>query len=276
MRSVLPALVTVFLSTCWAAELRPPDLRIRLPPSSSQSSRRRPVFYKPQLIHPVTDALLFANVAIFVTSRNRELLFHALAKSNSGLAKGQLYRLVTGCLLHAGPGHLMVNCLSLSNIGPTVEHFYGSQRYAVLYTAAGISGNLLSWAMGRAPLSVGASGAIFGLMGGWGVFLATNKVVLEGHGFRDIDKRLSSLAQVCALNIALGLTPGSHLDNFGHLGGLIGGAACASLIGPRLRDMRIFGGVSAGLVDEPIVRLPRQKAATRKSTSPVTFRRKAY
>jgi membrane associated rhomboid family serine protease len=221
----------------------------------------------------VTDALLLANVATFLASRNQERLVYALAKSNAGLANGQLYRLITGCLLHANPGHLLVNCLSLSNIGPTVEHFFGSQRYALVYTAAGISGNMLSWAMGRAPLSVGASGAIFGLMGGWGVFLATNKAVLERRGFRGIENSLDSLIQVSALNIALGLVPGSHLDNFGHIGGLLGGAACASLIGPRLRDLRTFGGRSGGLVDEPIIRLPQRKGSP---VLPGTFKRRRY
>jgi membrane associated rhomboid family serine protease len=212
----------------------------------------------------VTDALLCSNVAAFVVGRNRERLVSALAKSNARLAKGQLYRLATSCMLHANFAHLLVNCLSLSNIGPSVEHFFGTHRFAVLYTAAGISGNLLSWGLGRAPISVGASGAIFGLVGGWGVFLATNKDVLERNGFRNIDESLGSLAQMCALNLALGLAPGSHLDNFGHIGGFIGGAACAGLIGPRLRLSWISEGGRQGLVDEPILQLPQRKPPQRK------------
>lgn len=61
-------------------------------------------------------------------------------------------------------------------------------------------------------------------------------------------------AQTCALNFGLGLLPGTRLDNFGHLGGMLGGAACAALIGPLLRERRTFGGRM--LVDEPRLRLP--------------------
>jgi membrane associated rhomboid family serine protease len=239
-----------------------------------------PRCYEPQVAHPVTDALLFSNVATFVLSRNRERLAAALAKSNARLAKGQLYRLATSCLLHANSAHLLVNCLSLSNIGPSVEHFFGSRRFAVLYTAAGISGNLLSWGLGRAPISVGASGAIFGLVGGWGVLLAINKDVLKGNGFPKIDENLGSLAQMCALNLALGLTPGSHLDNFGHIGGFIGGAACASLIGPQLFYFdEIVRGTALGFVDDPIIPLRRRRKPTPpppKSILPDMWRREIY
>ena len=62
------------------------------------------------------------------------------------------------------------------------------------------------------------------------------------------------MLQVCALNAAFGLSPGSNIDNLGHLGGFLGGAAAGVIFGPRLRRLPYTGGLL--LVDEPLVRLP--------------------
>ena len=118
---------------------------------------------------------------------------------------------------------------------------------------------LLSLAVGRSPVSVGASGAIFGLLGAWAVFLQRNERFFASRG-ADVRGSIGSVVQTCTLNAALGMQPGARIDNMGHLGGLLGGAACSFLFGPRLR----VGFSRTGVVDEPLVRLPRGPLARRR------------
>ena len=153
--------------------------------------------------------------------------------------------------MHGSLLHLAANTQSLRVLGTPVERWFGPERFAATYLLSGVAGNALSLGVGRAPLSVGASGAIFGLLGAWYVFLEINREFFRMRGI-DVSASLGSMVQMCALNAALGLTPGSRIDNFCHLGGLLGGGACSYAFGPRLRYAR-RGGV---LVDEPLVRLP--------------------
>ena len=143
--------------------------------------------------------------------------------------------------------------MSLNNLGPTVERWYGSKRFISAYVFAGVAGNCLSFAMRRSPVAVGASGAIFGLLGAHMAFLQINKDFFESAGIQ-VSHSLTSMLQVCALNAAFGLFPGSNIDNFGHLGGFLGGAAAGAIFGPRLRRLPYTAGLL--LVDEPLVRLP--------------------
>ena len=108
---------------------------------------------------PVSEALLYANVAIFVLLAGKPGAFAALAKDDYLVRRGGYHRLVTACFLHGGVAHLLMNSQSLRMLGPQVEGWFGSGRFAALYLTAGVSGNALSFAAGRAPLSVGASGA---------------------------------------------------------------------------------------------------------------------
>lgn len=130
-----------------------------------------------------------------------------------------------------------------------------------MYAAAGIAGNVFSLRTRSAPLSVGASGCIFGLLGAFAVFLKTNDDFFAARGV-NVRGSLTSVLESCALNAFIGLRPGSMVDNAGHLGGLVGGAAAAYLIGPRLRR------TPAGrIVDEPIIRLPGANGPAQQRTA---------
>ena len=175
-----------------------------------------------------------------------------LYKCNEGLLRGQYYRLVTACTLHGGPIHLLCNTLSLNNIGPQCEKYFGRKRFACVLAVAGVGGSLASWWLSPVP-SLGASGAIFCLIGAWSVFLYENQGVL---GKESANAGLRALAQTIGLNILIGATiPG--IDQAGHLGGLLAGAAAGYLFGPRL-DMHFqpFSG-QVLLLDRPIISLPR-------------------
>ncbi|KAL6754901.1 hypothetical protein V8C86DRAFT_3138208 [Haematococcus lacustris] len=150
------------------------------------------------------------------------------AKVNSLIASGQLWRLITPAFLHSSVLHLLVNSYALNSFGPHVELVAGSQRFSVLYLTSAFTGTLASYALTSAP-SLGASGAIFGLGAALAMFYWRHKPVLQGHS----DSMLRSLATTMAINLVFSLLV-KNLDNWGHLGGLLGGAAASWLLGPRL------------------------------------------
>ncbi len=96
------------------------------------------------------------------------------AQVNPLIASGQLWRLVTPALLHGGMMHLFVNCYSLNDLGPAAERLLGPRRFTCLYVASAVSGNLASFLMNPGP-GVGASGAIFGLVGCLAVYFARHR-----------------------------------------------------------------------------------------------------
>ncbi|GMY39194.1 RHOMBOID-like protein 10, chloroplastic isoform X2 [Fagus crenata] len=173
-----------------------------------------------------TNMLLAVNVLIFIaqTATQGQLLLWG-AKINSLIDKGQLWRLVTSSFLHANIGHLMVNCYSLNSIGPSAENISGPRRFLAVYFASAISSSVMSYWFCKAP-AVGASGAIFGLVGAVAVF-ATRHRQLVGRGKED----LQQIAQVIVLNMVIGLLS-KGIDNWGHFGGFLGGAAASWLLGP--------------------------------------------
>jgi membrane associated rhomboid family serine protease len=93
---------------------------------------------------------------------------------NQLIAAGQFWRLLTPALLHGGVVHLLVNCYSLNDLGPAAETLLGRRRFACLYAASAVSGNLASYFMNPGP-GVGASGAIFGLVGCLAVYFARHR-----------------------------------------------------------------------------------------------------
>ncbi|XWS55224.1 hypothetical protein CRYUN_Cryun10bG0156600 [Craigia yunnanensis] len=173
-----------------------------------------------------TNILLAINVLIYVAqlaTQGKLLLWGA--KINSLIDKGQIWRLATSSLLHANIGHLMVNCYSLNSIGPTVENISGPRRFLAVYITSAISSAATSYWFCKAP-AVGASGAIFGLVGSVAVFVMRHRGMI-----RDAKEDLQHIAQVIFLNMVIGLMS-KGIDNWGHLGGLLGGAAMSWLLGP--------------------------------------------
>ena len=145
--------------------------------------------------------------------------------------EGQWWRLFTAIILHGGLIHLLFNSYALYILGPEVERLYGPTRFFVIYLIAGFTGSVASYGFGevRAP-AIGASGAIFGLMGGIGAFSYTARSTL-GEMAQRILQRVVALA---AINLVIGFSL-AGVDNYAHLGGLAGGAIVGLLLAPRLR-----------------------------------------
>lgn len=198
----------------------------------------------------VSHLLLAVNVAVFLLQgATGPRLLMAGAKVNSEIAAGQWYRLFTPMFLHASVTHLLVNTFSLYSTGPSVESWFGRSRFAALYLVSGIGGNILSFFCTPTP-SVGASGAIFGLVGATAVLLARHRRILGSRS----RKGLNSLAYIMMVNFGMGMSPGSRIDNFGHLGGLVGGAMFAYLVGPRLVETQGREGKRV-LADVPLYKI---------------------
>lgn len=163
---------------------------------------------------------------------------------------GEYWRLFTANFLHIGLSHIFVNAYSLVILGREVEALFGWRRFLALYLLTGLSGAVFSYLFTH-DLSAGASTALFGLFGALGAFYIRNRQMLGQMGQR----MLGNLAITLFINVAIGLSPGSGIDNFGHLGGLVGGLVLGWFFCPRYE--RSDADVSAYLpgASAPIVEL---------------------
>jgi membrane associated rhomboid family serine protease len=134
----------------------------------------------------------------------------------------EVYRIFTVALLHGGLMHIAFNMYALWIFGPRLEMQVGGPAFGALYVASAGVGGLTSMAFGSAGLSVGASGAIFGLFGAW-MFVAWK--MRRTPGGRAMFNQLGVLM---AINIAIPfIQPG--VDWLGHLGGFVAGLGIAAL-----------------------------------------------
>jgi len=220
---------------------RPPSgVEPQAPPQPQRAAVRLP-----QLSPTVTYTLM--GIIIFVFSLQALSVFiygidlpAAIGvKANSLIAHGQVWRLFTPIFLHASPDpqnltaallHVGFNLYALYVLGPGLERFYGYKRFLALFILSGFAGNVMSFLFSTAP-SLGASTAIFGLIGAEGVFLYQNREIL-GDSAR---QGLRNVVVIALINLFIGVAPGSNIDNWGHIGGLLGGVLFAWFAGPVLK-----------------------------------------
>jgi rhomboid protease GluP len=179
----------------------------------------------------VISGLLSGNI----TQPSLPVLVLLGAKVNDLIAAGEYWRLLTATLLHASLIHIFFNGFALYALGPETERIYGTRRFLALYWLAGLSGSIASFALSPAP-AVGASGAIFGLIGGLGVFYYLNRRMLGQFG----RAQLQGMIAIAGINLLIGFAAQGTIDNWGHLGGLIGGALAGLALAPRLEVLDQF------------------------------------
>lgn len=155
------------------------------------------------------------------------------AKNNLLISMGEWWRLVTPMLLHGGIIHIGFNMYALNVIGPELERYFGHWRFLVLYLLGGFAGNVVSMLL-TPGLSVGSSTAIFGLIGAQGAFIYLNRQLMGPRA----KKALMGVVQIAGINFLIGLTPG--IDNWGHLGGMLGGLIFSLLGGPVFRPEGLY------------------------------------
>ena len=143
--------------------------------------------------------------------------------------QGEIYRLLTGTFLHADFIHILCNTYALYVVGNMVEGYYGRKKFAIIYLVSAITGSLLSICMSDIP-SVGASGAIFGLLG---------SLVYFGYHYRVYfgSVILQRIIPVIIINLGIGFMF-SEIDNFAHIGGLIGGFLISKALGINSKDKK--------------------------------------
>ena len=150
----------------------------------------------------------------------------------------ELFRLISSIFLHGGILHLLCNMYSLYIIGPQIESFFGKTKFVVIYILSGVIGNLLSMTfLQDNVVSVGASGAIFGLLGALLYFGYHYRVYLSGV-------IRSQIVPLILLNLTIGFVS-AGINNVAHIGGLIGGVLISMAVGIKYKSSKsdIINGI---------------------------------
>jgi len=193
----------------------------------------------PSLAPTVTYAILGFTVVVYLLQMLSVAVFgYAVyqidwleiygARFNQAIRMGELWRFITPVFLHGSVAHIFFNMYALFSIGSFLERHFGHKRFALLYFLGGFSGNVFSFLLtGENGYSVGASTAVFGLVAAEVAFFYQNRK-LFGNQAR---QAIGNAVFIIAINLFIGLTPG--IDNWGHVGGLLGGAIFAWFASPR-------------------------------------------
>jgi membrane associated rhomboid family serine protease len=161
----------------------------------------------------VTIALIAINVLVYFGSRTGPGSVD-FGLYGPAVANGDVWRLITSGFMHASLIHLGFNMYALYWLGQMLEPVLGNTRFAALYLASLLAGSFGALVVSPHALTVGASGAIFGLLGA--------AVVVARR--RSIDLMASGLLPILGLNLLITFFPGFNISIGGHVGGLIGGA----------------------------------------------------
>lgn len=175
--------------------------------------------------------LQLLSIAVFGRSSGGIDILQAHGALNASAVRGgELWRLITPVLLHDNSFylHILFNMYALLSFGTGLERHFGHGRFLLLYLLGGFSGYVMSFLFSSGfTYSVGASTAVFGLIGAEGVFLYQNRKLFAGQ-FR---RAIGNIIFIAAINLfVIGSLP--YIDNWGHIGGLIGGLMFTSLAGP--------------------------------------------
>ncbi len=184
----------------------------------------------------------------FGGSTNTEVLLKFGAMEAWHIATGEYWRMFTSTFLHSGLLHLAFNCIGLFIFGHQLEQIYGHARFIAIYLIAALAGSVASYALsiGPAPntIGVGASGAVFGLLGSLVVFYAAQRSRLGQAG----QQTLIGLVVIATVNVVLGFViPG--VDNFAHIGGFIAGLLTGLAYTPIYRSQYGTYGSSQRVAD---------------------------
>jgi len=148
---------------------------------------------------------------------NTQILLDMGAKDTTKIINGEWWRLFTPMFLHAGVIHLFMNMMMMKRLGQGLEESFGFIITSSMYLISGVSGVLTSCVMNPSIIGVGASGALYGLVGAlFGDFVQNYKTIVEGRCMY-----FSSMVFSLALGMCVGLLP--IIDNWAHIGGLVCG-----------------------------------------------------
>ena len=173
--------------------------------------------------HNIRDVL--ANIisnAVNVQDRDNNVIATVLitygAKDNDLILAGQYWRFITPVFLHVNLLHIGLNMLNLAVLGVFLERVVGHLRFFLIYMLTGVVSIIASFYFAPQEISVGASGAIFGLVGAYSIFVLLHRRALPRKGI----PALLWLVFIIGINLSIGLFV-STVDNYAHVGGLLSG-----------------------------------------------------
>jgi membrane associated rhomboid family serine protease len=199
----------------------------------------------------VTWTLVGINILLYVIELARPSLADSwemvgLARNGSGglvgVATGQWYRLITSAFLpppgfsNLGPADIIFNMWALIVIGPTLERTLGQARYITVYLASAVGGSIMFYYLAPFQEALGASGAIFGLLGAW--FVVSRKLRLDTRW----------LVGIVVLNLVFDLALRSEIAWQAHVGGLLTGGLLTAAFAYAPRNRRTLVQVGATVV----------------------------
>lgn len=199
--------------------------------NEDEAKKAEDIFTKKRPV--ITYALIIINVLVFLAmyifgKGSEDTLTLLLFGANYPVLvrAGDYYRLITSAFLHTGLLHLIFNNYALYVIGSQLESFLGKAKFLIIYLVSAICGSLMSMLFSDG-ISVGASGAIFGLLGSL-LYFGYNYRVYLGTVLK------SQIIPLIILNLVIGfITPG--IDNAAHIGGLLGGLGMTMALGIKYK-----------------------------------------
>ncbi len=175
------------------------------------------------------DVVIFLLMTLAGGTQNPDVLDRFGANTAWLIAgQGEYWRLFTANFIHIGILHLAFNMFALYQLGRQIESLYGRPRFLAIYLLSGLSGTVFSYLLTQGR-SAGASTALFGLFGALLVYFYKYRDDFDGFGRR----QLINLAVILLVNVLIGLSPGSNIDNWGHIGGFVGGLFLGWFLCPR-------------------------------------------
>ena len=230
-----------------------PAPRPAAPTNPDGTPRQQVMLHIPVVRPTITYILVGVMVALFLLRAVSPELDSQLIEccANNGekvLLQGEYLRLFTSIFLHASVFtpfgdyslgnslHLVFNAYLLYLVGTSIEPYFGHARFKIIFALAGITGSIVSVALSDlSTYSLGASGAVFGLIGAEAVFIYRHQKLLGARG----KARLRWLISLGVINLIIGAASSlglgaMRIDNWAHIGGLAGGLILTWFIGPDL------------------------------------------
>ena len=164
-------------------------------------------------------------------STNPDVLWKLGAMDGQQIAAGEYWRLLAAMFLHSGWMHFGLNAFGLFVVGQLLEPLYGHSRFTAIYLLAGLAGSVTSYAFNLSlmpnAIGMGASGALFGILGGLVAFFLSHRNQLGEMGRRS----LVGLLLLAGVNLLFGLVT-AGVDNYAHIGGFVFGFALGLAFSP--------------------------------------------
>ena len=210
--------------------------------NDKEAKKAEDVFTKKNPI--ITKILMLINLVVYILSiiYGSDFIISRFGNNTSLIQSGEYYRLITSAFVHVNIMHLLCNMYALYIIGMQIENFFGKFKYSVVYLVSALTGSLLSIMFNTNSYSIGASGAVFGLLGALLYFGYHYRVYLD-----TVIK--SQIIPIIIINLGIGfMIPG--IDNACHIGGLIGGILSTMAVGVKYRSEKreIINGIIMSLI----------------------------